>query len=312
MTIGSATRTGRADCVSAFEDAQRSRKAGKLLSAEDNAAICASLTCPSWMRTSCSGWLEGLQSAVPSVVVRVIDDQGKDVEHAKVQVDGRPRAETVDGLPLRLDPGPHQVRIDGPCSLEERVVLVEGERGRIVRLECPRTRSPGSLVVDVTGTDGCLTTAARISIDGKDAYRPAVPIAVDAGEHLVAVAISGAPVREKRVEIRGSHRVSISFAEGGVSCAPPKRRVPLATYVGAGFGVLALGTGVAFEAAAWSRKPSFDRCRAAGGCSGEDVDGWQRTFLVGDLLLGAGTVALGLAAYHFFTRPLAAASTTSH
>jgi len=69
-------------------------------------------------------------------VLAAKDASGRDVA-ASATVDDRPT--TIDGRALEVDPGTHTIRVDDPgrASVVERVVVRQGEKGRLVAIRLP-------------------------------------------------------------------------------------------------------------------------------------------------------------------------------
>ncbi len=125
----------KASCLAAHESSQSERKQGKLLAAQATLAKCAEETCPGPVRSDCVKWLGEVEAAVPTIVVRVVDENGKDPSSTtKGELDESPIA--LDGLPIRVDPGKHVVvvrRADGAARTAS-IVVVEGEHDRVLTL----------------------------------------------------------------------------------------------------------------------------------------------------------------------------------
>jgi hypothetical protein len=120
-------------CFDSYERTQRLRKDGKLVEASDQAAICAADSCPGMIKTDCARWKNEISKATPTVVFAAEDDQGKDVTGTTVFVDDRKVADSIDGKPVPLDPGPHRVRFEsGDRKTEVTVELAAGDSNRRV------------------------------------------------------------------------------------------------------------------------------------------------------------------------------------
>ena len=76
------------------------------------------------VRTECEASLAELAQAVPTFVVRVVDEQRHDLLDAQLTLDGR--AVPIDGAPLSLDPGPHEL-VATRGGVVNHVPLVAGE-----------------------------------------------------------------------------------------------------------------------------------------------------------------------------------------
>jgi hypothetical protein len=132
-------------CIDASTNGQTMRKAGKLLAARQEMIACARDACPAIVRSHCAAWLSEVEGMIPTIVVRAQDASGADQVDARVTIDGEPGK--LDGQPVPLDPGEHIVTVANPrgATLESRVLLVAGERSRLVALHFPaeHASSPG-------------------------------------------------------------------------------------------------------------------------------------------------------------------------
>ncbi len=128
-------------CVDASTDGQTLRADDELIEARDKLRVCAADPCPPVVKTYCARWLSEVEEQIPNVIVRARDTAGDDVLDAQVTIDGRPSAL---GRPETLDPGEHVVvlRRANEASVEKKLLLVDGDRGRILTLELPL--APGS------------------------------------------------------------------------------------------------------------------------------------------------------------------------
>jgi hypothetical protein len=130
-------RLDRASCVEAYVAAQNARKASHLLEAAQGLTRCARDECPGMIKRDCSQWLDEVSRALPSLVLSVRDDRGRDILGAQVFVDERPVP--IDGRLLPVDPGKHAVRVrllDG-AQHDEVVVVAVGEKERAVTIVVP-------------------------------------------------------------------------------------------------------------------------------------------------------------------------------
>lgn len=123
-------------CVAAHVRAQEDRQAGRLVSAVRALDACSTAACPQLVQKDCIAWAEAWPSTIPTIVVGARDRGNVEQVAATVTVDGREVATRLDGRPIALDPGPHEIRVvlkDGTV-LGETVVLREGEKNRAVTL----------------------------------------------------------------------------------------------------------------------------------------------------------------------------------
>jgi hypothetical protein len=133
-------------CVEASTEGQALRDASKLQDARARFVSCARDACPSIVRKYCAEWLTDIERRLSSAVFRVQSADGADVLGAHLFIDGQPQPHGLDGSALPLDPGEHAVRVerDGGEPLEQRIIILEGEKGRVVtlRLAAPAPTAP--------------------------------------------------------------------------------------------------------------------------------------------------------------------------
>jgi hypothetical protein len=123
-----------AACVALSESAQTKRDDGHLLDSRADFSGCADDACPLVVRQDCIRWLADVEVRTPTLVVVVRDARGKDVSPVEVTVDDR-AVDVATGRPFPVDPGTHAVRARaGAAFVEERVVMVEREKGRMITL----------------------------------------------------------------------------------------------------------------------------------------------------------------------------------
>ena len=120
-------------CSNSYMQTQTLRAAGKLVEARQSVLRCVQPRCPEVLRRDCLQWHEEISKAIPSVVVGVRNEQGLDLEDARVSVDGVPWADALQGKELTLDPGAHVFRVEHATgSIERRVLVRQGERNRLL------------------------------------------------------------------------------------------------------------------------------------------------------------------------------------
>ncbi len=140
---GAAARPELERCIADAQDGQAARDRGALLDARGRFRACAQQECPPAIRRDCASWLDAVERALPSIVVRARDADRRDVLEATVRVDGKVAAARLDGRPIAVDPGPHVVRVEATAGAADvRVVVRQGEQNRPVDLQVGRLRSP--------------------------------------------------------------------------------------------------------------------------------------------------------------------------
>jgi hypothetical protein len=124
------------ECIAANDVAQDLRRAGKLRDARGKLALCVSASCPGPVRDDCAQRLVEVDAAMPSIVFEVKDAHGKDLSEVRVQLDGQPFVDRIDGTPRPIDPGSHRFAFDTAdgAHAEQTIVVQEKEKGSPVRV----------------------------------------------------------------------------------------------------------------------------------------------------------------------------------
>jgi len=146
-------------CVSAYEEGQQLRKAGKLTSARARLLTCAQEGCPAVLRKDCTVWVAEVEHATPTVTLAVRGPTGKDVVDVAVSLDGKPLATHLDGKALPVDPGPHTFRFELAGEARDETILVkEGERERAVLADF---QPPGARTASLSASSVPMPERAR-------------------------------------------------------------------------------------------------------------------------------------------------------
>jgi hypothetical protein len=149
LAAGTATASPAADrrqCAAAYEQGQRLRRQGQLREARAQLNLCARDVCNRVIQQDCVQWVGELDRAIPTLVLRAQDADGKDVSEVQVSMDGNPLVERLDGRSVEVDPGAHAFRFEsaGLVAQEMRAVIGEGEKTRelLVRMVPPEPPRP--------------------------------------------------------------------------------------------------------------------------------------------------------------------------
>lgn len=132
-------------CIDAAESGQQLRSAGKLIEARKAFGVCTAPACPAAVRRDCARWIEEVDTAQPTVSVRLEDEKGNEVSEGKVVLDGQETMKPSAGRAVPVDPGAHRfvwMRSEG--RIEEELVIREGERNRTIILRAPRAATSGT------------------------------------------------------------------------------------------------------------------------------------------------------------------------
>jgi hypothetical protein len=157
----------------------------------------------------------------------------------------------------------------------------------------------------------------RVSIDGQPAAAVgARAIELDPGQHRFVFSSAGHPDVEQPIVLREGEKnreISVTFAPVAGApgtapsasaetepVAPESRPVPAAVWILGGVGLAALASFGTFGALGVSER-SNDHCDK--GCTSDQNSSVQTKFVIADVSLGVGIVALGIATWLFVTRP---------
>jgi hypothetical protein len=128
--------TSKVECVKHHEEAQISRRDGRLLEARASLQLCSGAACPGAIRGDCVEWLDQVGRSLPSVVVTA-HARGADVTDVQVRVDGKLVAERLTGAALEMDPGEHRFHFESPPwpPVERTILVSEGVKGRALDVD---------------------------------------------------------------------------------------------------------------------------------------------------------------------------------
>lgn len=180
-----------------------------------------------------------------------------------------------------------------------------------------------SVVIEAKGPDGQDVVEMKVSLDGQllTDKLDGRALNVDPGVHVFKFEIPKVKPREEKIVIREgqkARKIVVDFSpprpiasahptgSAVVPETPPDkvtRPVPTLVYVLGGVGLVALGTSAFFEAKGLGQRSDLDAKGCKPACSQSDVDSAKKSILIGDILLGAGVVSVGLATVFYFTRP---------
>jgi hypothetical protein len=140
----SAAAAAKQQCLSAYEQGQRLRKASRLGEARARFIQCAHDACPSELRGDCGRWLTDVEAEIPSIVPAARTVDGRDLTDVRVSVDGRLVTEKLEGRAIELDPGHHTIRFETSWGafVEEDLIVREREKGRVIPASVPSQSGP--------------------------------------------------------------------------------------------------------------------------------------------------------------------------
>jgi hypothetical protein len=131
-------------CVAAYQAAQVSMRRASLRSARAELQVCLSDSCAGALRSDCAQWLNEVEARLPGVVLVCEGPDGRGRADARVEVDGAPFADRLEGKSLAIDPGEHTFRFElpGEAPLDVRFVVNEGDKLQRVVGRFPRAARP--------------------------------------------------------------------------------------------------------------------------------------------------------------------------
>lgn len=212
--------------------------------------------------------------------------QAEEAQHARLK--GKLTVARDNFIACASDRCPHAVRTDCARWLSE------------VESELP------TVVVRATDADGRDITDARVYIDGVKVKErvDGLPLPVDVGEHAFGVERSEGAAVKTRLLIRIGERgriVNLKFAPTARPKEPadarPEERPGLAPFVVGGVGIVLGGVGAALWLTGRGEHDDLERtCAPDGLCATSDIDAARTKLIAGDVLFGAGLLALAGAA----------------
>jgi len=121
-------------CVAQNNDGVQKRDEHQLLAARTAYRACvAERECPELVRAECDAALAEMKTAIPTLLVAVLDAQHHDLAGATLTLDGKPVP--LDGSALEVDPGAHElVAQSGELSAHLQVIAIESDLNRRVEI----------------------------------------------------------------------------------------------------------------------------------------------------------------------------------
>jgi hypothetical protein len=170
-----------------------------------------------------------------------------------------------------------------------------------------------SVVVAARDAEGRDLEGVRVFIDGAPVTIGVRAIPLDPGPHIFTFKRDGVPDIEDHTLIHEGEKnrsVTATFgrAPGAEHPTATTRPVPASVWILGAVGLLSLGAFATFSAIGISDRAA-NHCDT--GCTQSQKDDVDTKFIVADVTLGVGVVALGVATVLFFARPAIAARAAS-
>lgn len=135
----------KAACVGASDAGQKAKKDKRLRAARKELLVCSDEACPAIVKKDCLALVGEIDASLPTIVVTVKDAAtGADVLDAKVELDGEPLLDKLDGSAVAVDPGMHKLRVVPKQGdpVEQQILFVEGQKNRLVELSVGKKPEP--------------------------------------------------------------------------------------------------------------------------------------------------------------------------
>jgi hypothetical protein len=164
-------------CTQAHAAGQREENAGHLKEALTHFQECAAdAQCPLPIRNECTSLYSTVEGRLPTLVFSVVDANGNDVTNVRVSSADAQVANGLDGRPVAINPGLHELRFELPGGeiLTKSVVVRQGEKDRIVAVKLPRTEFGANAPAAAAEPRSEQPVAASPAVDDK---RLTVPLA---------------------------------------------------------------------------------------------------------------------------------------
>jgi hypothetical protein len=266
LSTGASADETKAACAHGAESGERLRDEGKPLAARTRFLACARPACPAIVRSHCARWLDQIEQTIPTLVVKARVGSAEpptDVTDVRVAVDGVDVLTRLEGQPLRVEPGAHLLKFTraGADPVEVQVLVVAGEKNRLVTAEFPRKTSrvgPGPTAGSLAGA-GTPSPVVRSE-----------PASLDAAT---------------------TRSLGSSPSAGSGSIRP-------AAWAFAGLALAAAGSFAYFGETGKSDLDSL-RATCAGHCDSSAVSSAWNKLVVADVSLGVGVVSAAIATWLF-------------
>jgi hypothetical protein len=161
-----------------------------------------------------------------------------------------------------------------------------------------------SIIVVAKRADGSDVSDVALFVDGAlfASTLPAVPIALDPGEHVLRFEHRGWSAVEKRIVLHDrEHDRKIEVRLDAPSSAAPREGAPVAAYVATVVAAAATAAAVTFVVVGKVREHDLatSACGRAGTCSDAEVAPIRVDYVVSGIAAGVAAVAAGVAIWQF-------------
>jgi hypothetical protein len=242
--------------------------ASRLREAQDMLGSCMKASCGA-VRQQCAARYTQLESDIPSVIPLVTDESGAPRHDVQVTIDGTVLTSELDGRALPVDPGVHAFAFttDGNVLATKKVMIVQGQRNRPISVEMGDKRGAKR------GSSADVTSLEPIDRKGAEATERTDTAPPPRKEPSVVPKAADEPPPKTE-------------SSGGAGVAP---------YLLGGVGLAGLGAYGAFTY--WGKKDNQLLSECSPNCSPASLEHIRKLYLIADISLGVGVVALGAATW---------------
>ena len=132
-------------CASAYKVAQEKEQGGQLRGARELYVTCATSKCGATLLHACTDRFVELDLVdMPTILPRVTDETGAARADVKVRLDGELLTSHLDGQPLPVDPGVHELSFNTDNGLVaiQKIMLAQGQRNRLITVSLHPGEAP--------------------------------------------------------------------------------------------------------------------------------------------------------------------------
>jgi hypothetical protein len=168
-----------------------------------------------------------------------------------------------------------------------------------------------SVVFAAVDADGNDVTDLRVTVDGQVVLDKLTGLAttLDPGSHAISYTwpdgfeqqhtiVVAQGEKNRRFELRREPKKAAEVTPGAPP-SPVAKKTPVGAFVLGGIGLAALGSFAAFAITGKSAEHAMDGCKPY--CTQAQADKMRLRYLIADISLGVGVVALGASGYLFFS-----------
>lgn len=242
-------------CIEAHAGAQKELRNGALIAGKALLIACSSEACPPLVKTDCIEMLAGVEKSTPTIVIDARDPSGADTLAARLFVDGKLLFDALDGQPIALDPGKHELRLerDGSEPIVQSLVVQEGVKRRLI----PAHFEPLALCVSAPAQSQALVDEGDDA--GSQTLLESCVASACSQELRDACAKALETLQTRQQQTQAKPRVTPSGTPDNESDPDVGRMLSAALAITAGIATaVALGTGIAFGVSALDTGAELD------------------------------------------------------